>query len=132
MAKKQINVALVGYQFMGKAHSNAYRQAGKFFDLPVEPVMKVLVGRSEQKVKAAAEQFGWQEYATSWEDVIARDDIDLVDIGTPNDTHALISQAALKAGKHVLCEKTPCHHSGGRPRLLRTGEADRPCEWHLP
>lgn len=105
MAKKQINVALIGYQFMGKAHSNAYRQVSKFFDLPVEPVMKVLVGRSEAKVKVAAEQFGWEEYATNWEDVIAREDIDVIDIGTPNDSHALISQAALKAGKHVLCEK---------------------------
>ena len=105
MAKRQVNIALIGYQFMGKAHSNAYRQVGRFFDLDVEPVMKVLVGRNEEKVKAAAEQFGWQEYATSWEDVIARNDIDLVDIGTPNDTHALISVAALKAGKHVLCEK---------------------------
>ncbi len=105
MAKKQINVALIGYQFMGKAHSNAYRQVGRFFDLDVEPVMKVLVGRSEHKVRAAAENFGWQESATNWEEVIQRDDIDLVDIGTPNDTHATISQAALKAGKHVLCEK---------------------------
>ena len=105
MAKRQVNIALIGYQFMGKAHSNAYRQVGRFFDLDVEPVMKVLVGRNEAKVAAAAEQFGWQEYATSWEDVIARDDIDLVDIGTPNDTHAMISVAALKAGKHVLCEK---------------------------
>lgn len=105
MAKKQVNVALIGYQFMGKAHSNAYRQVGRFFDLDVEPVMKVIVGRSEKKVAAAAEHFGWQEYATSWEDVIGRDDIDLIDIGTPNDSHALISQAALKAGKHVLCEK---------------------------
>src|SRR5450432_468035 len=105
MAKKQINVALIGYQFMGKAHSNAYRQAGRFFDLDVEPVMKVLVGRSEKKVAAAAEQFGWQEYATRWEDVIGRTDIDLIDIGTPNDTHARISQEALRAGKHVLCEK---------------------------
>ena len=105
MAKKQINVALIGYQFMGKAHSNAYRQVGRFFDLDVEPVMKVLVGRSEKKVAAAAENFGWQEYSTHWEDVITRNDIDLIDIGTPNDTHALISQAALKAGKHVLCEK---------------------------
>ena len=105
MAKRQINVALIGYQFMGKAHSNAYRQVGKFFDLDVEPVMKVLVGRSEEKVKAAAAQFGWQEYATNWQDVIARNDIDMIDIGTPNDTHALISVAALKAGKHVLCEK---------------------------
>ncbi len=105
MAKRKINVALIGYQFMGKAHSNAYRQVGRFFDLDVEPVMKVLVGRSEHKVKAAAENFGWQEYATSWEEVIQRPDIDLIDIGTPNDTHAAISQAALKAGKHVLCEK---------------------------
>ncbi|MCW3099230.1 MAG: putative dehydrogenase [Chthonomonadaceae bacterium] len=105
MAKRQINVALIGYQFMGKAHSNAYRQVGRFFDLDVEPVMKVLVGRSEHKVKAAAENFGWQEYATNWEEVIHRPDIDLIDIGTPNDTHAAISQAALKAGKHVLCEK---------------------------
>ena len=105
MAKRQINIALIGYQFMGKAHSNAYRQVGRFFDLDVEPVMKVLVGRSEHKVKAAAENFGWQEHATSWEEVIQRPDIDLIDIGTPNDTHAAISQAALKAGKHVLCEK---------------------------
>src|SRR5207302_9199185 len=100
MAKKQINIALIGYQFMGKAHSNAYRQVGRFFDLDVEPVMKVLVGRSERKVAAAAEQFGWQEHATSWEDVIGRSDIDLIDIGTPHDTHAKISQAAHKSGKH--------------------------------
>ena len=131
MAKRQINVALIGYQFMGKAHSNAYRQVGRFFDLDVEPVMKVLVGRSEQKVKAAAEQFGWQEYATNWEDVIARDDIDLIDIGTPNDTHALISQAALKAGKHVLCEK-PLAIKVADARVLRTRETDRPGQRHLP
>ncbi|HZO88152.1 MAG TPA: Gfo/Idh/MocA family oxidoreductase [Chthonomonadaceae bacterium] len=105
MAKRQINIAMIGYQFMGKAHSNAYRQVGRFFDLDVEPVMKVLCGRTEHKVKAAAEQFGWQEYATNWEDVIARNDIDMVDVSTPNNTHSLISIAALKAGKHVLCEK---------------------------
>ncbi|MCX6378758.1 MAG: Gfo/Idh/MocA family oxidoreductase [Armatimonadetes bacterium] len=105
MAKRKLNVALIGYQFMGKAHSNAYRQVGRFFDLDVEPVMKVLVGRSEKKVKAAQELFGWEEYATNWEDVISRDDIDIIDIGTPNDSHALISVEALKAGKHVLCEK---------------------------
>ncbi len=105
MAKRPVNIALIGYQFMGKAHSNAYRQVGRFFNLDVEPVMKVIVGRSEEKVRVAQQTFGWQEYATNWEDVIARDDIDLVDIGTPNDSHAAISQAALKAGKHVLCEK---------------------------
>lgn len=105
MAKKQLNVALIGYQFMGKAHSNAYRQVGRFFDIDVEPVLKVICGRNEQKVRVAQERFGWQEYSTNWEDVIARNDIDIVDIGTPNNTHAQIAQAALKAGKHVLCEK---------------------------
>ncbi len=105
MAKRKLNIALIGYQFMGKAHSNAYRQAARFFDLDVEPVMKVLVGRSESKLKVAQEQFGWDEYSTDWNDVIARDDIDIIDIGTPNDSHAEITQAALKAGKHVLCEK---------------------------
>ncbi len=105
MAKRQLNIALVGYQFMGKAHSNAYRQVGRFFDLDVEPVLKVICGRNEQKVKAAQNLFGWQEYATNWEDLINRSDIDIIDIGTPNNTHAIISQAALKAGKHVLCEK---------------------------
>src|SRR5690349_503559 len=95
MAKKQVNIALIGYQFMGKAHSNAYRQVGRYFDLDVEPVMKVLCGRDEKKVRVAQEKFGWQEIATNWEEVITRKDIDLVDVATPNDTHAAISVAAL-------------------------------------
>jgi predicted dehydrogenase len=123
MAKKQINVALIGYQFMGKAHSNAYRQVGRYFDLPVEPVMKVLCGRNESKVKLAQEQFGWQEYATNWEDVIARPDIDLIDIGTPNDTHAQISVAALKAGKHVLCEKPLATNMDDAKKSYETAKA---------
>ena len=105
MAKRRINVALIGYQFMGKAHSNAYRQVGRFFDLDVEPVMKVICGRNEAKVKAAAERFGWQEYATNWEDVVSRKDIDLVDIATPGNTHAMIAIGAVQQGKNTLCEK---------------------------
>lgn len=105
MAKRPINIALIGYQFMGKAHSNGYRQVSRFFDLDVEPVMKVLCGRSEDKVKAAADKFGWQEYATSWEDVIGRSDIDLIDVATPGNTHCMIGTAAARAGKNVLCEK---------------------------
>jgi len=105
MAKRPVNVALIGYQFMGKAHSNAYRQVGRFFDLDVEPVMKVICGRDEAKVRAAKEKFGWQEYATRWEDVVARPDIDLVDVATPGNTHHMIAIGAAKAGKHCLCEK---------------------------
>jgi predicted dehydrogenase len=105
MAKKPLNIALIGYQFMGKAHSNAYRQVARYFDLDVEPVMKVLVGRTEEKVKAAKDKFGWQEYATNYEDVINRPDIDLVDVVTPGNMHALIATAAAKCGKNVLCEK---------------------------
>jgi predicted dehydrogenase len=104
MAKK-LNVALIGYKFMGKAHSNAFRQAPVFFDLDAEPVMKVLVGRDEQGVKAAAEKMGWESYATDYRDVVTRPDIDLVDIVTGNTSHAEIAIAAARAGKHVFCEK---------------------------
>ncbi|MDE2127379.1 MAG: Gfo/Idh/MocA family oxidoreductase [Armatimonadetes bacterium] len=105
MAKRKLNVALIGYQFMGKAHSNAWRQAGRFFDLPADPILKVLCGRNEAKGRAAMERLGWEEFDTDWRRVIERPDIDIVDIGTPNDSHAAIAQAALAAGKHVLCEK---------------------------
>ncbi len=105
MAKKQVNVAMIGHSFMGKAHSNAYRQAPHFFPLDVEPVMKVIVGIDEKDVRPAAEELGWQEWSIDWEEVVNRPDIDLVDVATPNNLHPMISQAALKAGKHVLCEK---------------------------
>jgi predicted dehydrogenase len=106
MAKKKLNVAMIGYDFMGRAHSNAWRQVARFMpDLPYEPVMKVVVGRTETKVKEAAERLGWAEYATRWEDVIARKDIDIIDICTPGDSHMPIAIAAAAAKKHILCEK---------------------------
>jgi predicted dehydrogenase len=106
MAKKKLNVALIGYDFMGRAHSNAWRQVGPFFpELPVEPVMKVICGRTEAKVAEAARVLGWQEHATSWQQVIARPDIDVVDICTPGDSHLPIAVAAAQAGKAILCEK---------------------------
>lgn len=104
-AKKSIGVAMVGHAFMGKAHSNAYRQVGRFFDLPFEVVPRVIVGRDLRRAGAAAELFGFAEASVDLAAVLARDDIDLVDVATPNDTHVPISMAALKAGKHVLCEK---------------------------
>ena len=106
MAKKKLNVAMIGYDFMGRAHSNAWRQVGRFMaDLPYEPVMKVVAGRTEAKVKEAVERLGWEEYATRWEDVIARKDIDIIDICTPGDSHMPIAIAAAQAKKHILCEK---------------------------
>jgi len=105
MAKKPLNIALIGYQFMGKAHSNAYRQVGRFFNLDVDPVMKVICGLVLEEARDAAEKFGWQEYSDNWEEVVNRPDIDLVDIATPNSTHYPIALAAAKAGKHILCEK---------------------------
>jgi predicted dehydrogenase len=106
MAKKKLNVAMIGYDFMGRAHSNAWRQVARFMpDLAYEPVMKVVAGRTEAKVKEAAERLGWEEYATRWEDVIARKDIDIIDICTPGDSHMPIALAAAEAKKHILCEK---------------------------
>jgi predicted dehydrogenase len=106
MAAKKVRVGLVGYQFMGKAHSNAYRQLHRFFpEIGIEPELTALCGRTEDKVKAAAEKFGFKSYETHYEKLIARDDIDLIDIVTPGDTHVPIAIAAAKAGKMVFCEK---------------------------
>ncbi|WP_396031809.1 Gfo/Idh/MocA family oxidoreductase [Cellulomonas fimi] len=100
-----LRVAQVGYAFMGAVHSHAWRTAPRFFDLPAVPQLRVLVGRDSAAVSAAAARQGWEEAETDWRRVLERDDIDLVDICTPGDTHAEIAIAALDAGKHVLCEK---------------------------
>ncbi|MBC2933316.1 Gfo/Idh/MocA family oxidoreductase [Nocardioides sp. zg-1228] len=96
---------MVGYAFMGAAHSHAWRTAPRFFDLPLRPRMRAVAGRDPQGVAAAAERLGWESTETSWQALVARDDIDLVDVCTPGHTHAEIVIAALEAGKHVLCEK---------------------------
>ncbi len=100
-----LRVAMIGYGFMGAAHSVGWRQAPRVFSLPHDVEMAVVVGRNAEAVADAAAQWGWQESATDWREVIARDDIDIVDIVTPGDSHAEIAIAALEAGKHVLCEK---------------------------
>ncbi len=105
MAKKRVNVGLIGYQFMGKAHSNAYRQVGRFFDLPVEVVMHTICGRNEANVRKAAENFGWDNVETDWRKVVSNPEIDVIDISTPGNTHAEIAIAAAQAGKAVFCEK---------------------------
>ncbi|MFF4755880.1 Gfo/Idh/MocA family protein [Streptomyces sp. NPDC002514] len=100
-----IRVGMVGYAFMGAAHSQGWRTAGRVFDLPRRPVLAAICGRDGAAVRAAADRHGWAAAETDWRALIARDDVDLVDICTPGDSHAEIALAALAAGKHVLCEK---------------------------
>ena len=102
---KTLNVGMVGYKFMGRAHSNAWLKADKFFDLKARPVMKVICGRDRAGVAQAAHRWGWDQFVTDWRDVVNDPAIDIVDINTPNDTHAEIAIAAAKAGKAILCEK---------------------------
>jgi predicted dehydrogenase len=103
--RRKLNIAMIGYGFMGRAHSNAFHQAGHFFDLPYELEKKVICGRDATKLRAMATQWGWGETATNWEAVVDRADIDVVDICTPNYLHEPIAVAAARAGKIVLCEK---------------------------
>lgn len=103
--RRDLSVGMVGYAFMGAAHSHAWRTAPRFFDLPLRPRMAAVAGRDAAGVRAAAERLGWESTETSWQALVERDDIDLVDVCTPGHTHAEIVIAALEAGKHVLCEK---------------------------
>jgi len=116
--RKKLNIAMIGYRFMGKAHSNAWRQVGHFFNLPVDPVMKVICGRNEQELKKAAEAFGWEEYSVSWERLMERKDIDVVDICTPGDSHRPIAVAAAEAKKIVFCEKPLANTLGEAQQML--------------
>src|SRR5687767_13857211 len=102
---KKLNVALIGYGFMGRTHSNAFRKVNNFFDLDYEPVLKAVCARDEKKVGEFARKWGWESTECDWRKLIERNDIDLIDIGSPNNTHAEIAIAAAKAGKMVMCEK---------------------------
>jgi myo-inositol 2-dehydrogenase/D-chiro-inositol 1-dehydrogenase len=105
MAKKQLNIGLVGYGFMGRTHSNAYRQAPVFFDVPYTLGLKAVCARNPERAKAFAANWGYESIESDWRKLIDRKDIDIIDIASPNDTHAEIAVAAAKAGKMVLCEK---------------------------
>ena len=102
---KNLNIGLIGYGFMGRTHSNAFLQAPRFFDLGCRPVLKAVAARKEDRVKAFAENWGYESYDTDWRNLVARKDIDVIDIASPNDTHHEIAIAAAKAGKMVMCEK---------------------------
>ncbi len=117
---KPLNIGMIGYGFMGRAHSNAYRKVNNFFDLEYRPVLKAVCARSGDKAKAFAEKWGYETVETDWRKLVARKDIDLIDICTPNNTHAEIALAAAKAGKMILCEK-PLAMNG--PEALKMVEA---------
>jgi len=102
---RTLNVGLIGYKFMGRAHSNAWLKADKFFDLKARPSMKIICGRDRSGVANACARWGWDKFVTDWHDVVEDSTVDIVDICTPNDSHAEIVLAAAKAGKAILCEK---------------------------
>ncbi len=103
--KKSLNIGVVGYGFMGRTHSNAYKRVNDFFDVPYRPVLKAVCGRTAEGAKAFADQWGYESTETDWRTLIGRKDIDAIDICTPNNTHAEIALAAAAAGKMILCEK---------------------------
>jgi predicted dehydrogenase len=105
MRRKTLNVGMIGYGFMGRCHSNAFRTVSNFFDVKYQPVLKAACGRDEKAVRAFADQWGYEDIETDWRELIKRPDIDIIDICVPNDLHKPIAIAAAKAGKMVLTEK---------------------------
>ncbi|MEJ8651329.1 Gfo/Idh/MocA family oxidoreductase [Streptomyces sp. MS1.AVA.3] len=120
-----LGIGMVGYAFMGAAHSQGWRTAGRVFDLPLRPAMNAVCGRDATAVRAAARKLGWAAAETDWRQLIARDDVQLVDICTPGDSHAEIAVAALEAGKHVLCEKPLANSVAEAQAMVRAAEAAR-------
>jgi predicted dehydrogenase len=122
MANKKLNIGLVGYGFMGRTHSNAFRQVNQFFDLEYQPVLKAVCARDGEKAKAFAAQWGYESVETGWRNLIARKDVDLIDIASPNNTHAEIAIAAAAAGKLVLCEKPLAMNAAQAERMVEAVE----------
>ena len=108
-ARRTLQIGLIGHGFMGKAHSNAWRQAPRFFDLPADVRLRTICGRDARALKKSAAQFGWEKCATDWRAVVDDPEIDIIDITTPNDSHCEIALAAAGAGKAILCEKPLAH-----------------------
>ena len=123
---ESLGVGMVGYAFMGAAHSQAWRTAPHVFDLPLRPVLAVLCGRDPGATAAAAERYGFAGTETDWRALLERDDVQLIDVCTPGDSHAEISVAALEAGKHVLCEKPLAPSvADGQAMADRAAKSDR-------
>ena len=121
MTNKKLNIGLVGYGFMGRTHSNAFGQVNQFFDLRYQPVLKAVCARDRAKAAAFAGQWGYDSIETDWRKLVERPDIDLIDIASPNDTHAEIAIAAAQAGKMVLCEKPLGRNAAEAEGMVRSG-----------
>ncbi|NKY39281.1 Gfo/Idh/MocA family oxidoreductase [Cellulomonas septica] len=121
----RLGIGMVGYAFMGVAHSQAWRNAPRFFELPLHPDLAVVAGRNADAVRSAADRLGWRDTETDWKALVARDDVDLVDVCTPGDTHAEIAVTALEAGKHVLCEKPLANTVAEAEAMVRAADAAR-------
>jgi myo-inositol 2-dehydrogenase/D-chiro-inositol 1-dehydrogenase len=122
-ARQKIRVGLVGYGFMGRTHANAFAKVNQFFDLKHQPVLAAVCARDPDKVKAFAAQWGFESAESDWQRLVARKDIDLIDIASPNDTHREIAVAAAKAGKMVLCEKPLGRNSAESKEMVKAIEA---------
>ncbi|MEU6522894.1 Gfo/Idh/MocA family oxidoreductase [Streptomyces sp. NPDC046924] len=120
--KPPLRVGMVGYAFMGAAHSQGWRTADRVFDLPLSPELAVICGRDATAVRAAADRHGWADTETDWRALVERDDVDLIDICTPGDSHAEIALSALAAGKHVLCEKPLANTVAEAEAMVRAAE----------
>jgi myo-inositol 2-dehydrogenase/D-chiro-inositol 1-dehydrogenase len=123
--KKKLNIGLVGYGFMGRTHSNAFLQTPRYFDVPYEPVLKAVCARNADRVKSFAANWGYESIETDWRALVARKDIDLIDIASPNDTHAEIAVAAAGAGKMVSCEKPLGRHAAEAEQMVEAVETAR-------
>jgi predicted dehydrogenase len=119
MAKKPLNIGMIGYGFMGRTHSNAYCKVGHFFDLEYQPVLKAACARNEENIQKFADNWGYESIETDWRALVARDDIDAVDICVPNNLHKEIAIACAEAGKMILCEK---------PLAMDTAEGEEMCD----
>ena len=122
MATKPLNIGMIGYGFMGRAHSNAYKRVNDFFDLEYRPVLKAVAARDQGKAKGFAEKWGYESVESDWRKLLERKDIDAVDICTPNNLHKEIAIAAAKAGKMILCEKPLAMNSGEGEEMVRAVE----------
>ena len=119
---EEIRIAILGHRFMGRAHSNAWLQAPRFFDLPYKPVLQVACGRDTDSLQAFADRWGWAEIETDWRKLLERDDIDAIDIALPTHLHAETAIAAAEAGKHIFCEKPFCNSTAEAEAILAAAE----------